>query len=290
MNNFYVYLYLDPRKPGTYVYGEHQFDYEPFYVGKGSNSRAYDHLKPGKSTNPILRNKVNKIKRVFSKPIIIIYKEMLLENVAFDLERALVKTIGRKDLKLGPLLNLTDAGEGNVGWIPSIKTRQKMKDSNKIRWSRPEEREVISNSIKELWKNDDYKKNVSASMKKSHNTKESKAKSREIQQQRWKDDNYREKRLNLINETEYRTKLSESIKKSWENDTNRKSRMSKWSKNYRVVNAKELRKNVLKTWKVNEIIIHDLPIWCKEHNINYNSFYYYLNKNKTYKGFTLSSF
>jgi len=31
---FYVYIYLDPRKPGRYVYGDYCFLYEPFYVWK----------------------------------------------------------------------------------------------------------------------------------------------------------------------------------------------------------------------------------------------------------------
>jgi len=34
MNKYYVYVYLDSRKPGKYKYGEYEFDYEPFYVGK----------------------------------------------------------------------------------------------------------------------------------------------------------------------------------------------------------------------------------------------------------------
>ena len=39
MNQFYTYVYLDPRKSGKYKYSEYKFDYEPFYVGKGCGNR-----------------------------------------------------------------------------------------------------------------------------------------------------------------------------------------------------------------------------------------------------------
>jgi hypothetical protein len=55
-NIYYVYVYLDPRKFGVFEYGSLKFDYEPFYVGKGTNKRMYAHLKTDK-TNPHKTNK-----------------------------------------------------------------------------------------------------------------------------------------------------------------------------------------------------------------------------------------
>ena len=45
MNNYYVYVYLDPRKQGIYKYDNFEFNYEPFYIGKGKNNRCNRHLK-----------------------------------------------------------------------------------------------------------------------------------------------------------------------------------------------------------------------------------------------------
>lgn len=41
----YVYIYLDPWKPGEYEYDQFKFEYEPFYVGMGSRSRDTSHLR-----------------------------------------------------------------------------------------------------------------------------------------------------------------------------------------------------------------------------------------------------
>ena len=125
-NIFYVYIYMDTRKPGKFVYGEFQFDFEPFYIGKGFSKRELDHLKIAKSyklakncQNGHIINKIRKILKLGFEPKIIKSKENLTEKEAFVLEKRLIKTIGRFDLKKGPLTNLTNGGDGLSGFILS---------------------------------------------------------------------------------------------------------------------------------------------------------------------------
>ena len=121
--NYYTYIYLDPTKPGSYQYGDYTFEYEPFYVGKGSNNQLYSHLNfaTGCSTNaPINKHKHYKIKNILQenlKPIIFKVRENLFEQEAFELEIWLIWAIGRRDLGLGVLTNLTHGGEGLSGKI-----------------------------------------------------------------------------------------------------------------------------------------------------------------------------
>lgn len=111
MNNYYVYIYLDPRKCGIFRYENFIFDNEPFYIGKGTKNRHLKHLHYSSRDKNLLKiNKIKKIKQLNIEPIIVIYKNELSEYDAYTLESEMIKTIGRLDIKTGPLTNLIDGG------------------------------------------------------------------------------------------------------------------------------------------------------------------------------------
>lgn len=116
-NRFYVYVYLDPRKPGDFNYDEYHFDYEPIYIGKGSNNKQHlRHLREAKN-NRIVKNSIKfyKIKHILQlglEPIIFKLHENITEEQSFELEKKLIQTLGRISIKSGPLTNLNDGGNG----------------------------------------------------------------------------------------------------------------------------------------------------------------------------------
>lgn len=120
-NNYYVYVYLDLLKPGIFNYQNINFDFEPFYIGKGKNSRNTNHLtncfnKTNKlAYRRIFYKKLRKMLDLNNKPNIIIYKNNLTEIEAFNLEIELITKIGRRPYKEGPLCNNSTGGEGTSG-------------------------------------------------------------------------------------------------------------------------------------------------------------------------------
>ncbi len=124
--NHYVYVLLDTRKPGVYQFGSHNFDHEPFYVGKGKGRRWKEH------TAEALRVKVgshkdNKIRKIIAEtgglPGVAIVAENLEEAEAFSLECSTIALIGRADQGNGPLTNKSDGGEGQTGYVHTEATK-----------------------------------------------------------------------------------------------------------------------------------------------------------------------
>ncbi len=183
MNQYYVYVYLDPRKKGNYEYKWFNFDYEPFYIGKGKGKRSVQHLKNYDLKNCGNKHKTNKIKKLLNEglqPLILNIRNNLTHSSSCRLEKLLIKTIGRYDLKKGPLVNMTDGGEGTYNRKCSDYTKNIMsnKMKGKIAWNKGLTKET-DNRVKEYAdKNignkysDDSKAKMSKSAKKRANTKE----------------------------------------------------------------------------------------------------------------------
>ena len=107
--DYYIYRHLKPCG-------------EVFYIGIGSlENRAYSTLGRNNFWKKVIEKYPN-------------YEVQVLKNNlewkdACDLEVILISYYGRRDLKTGTLVNLTDGGDGQVN--PSEDTRKKMRDAKK---------------------------------------------------------------------------------------------------------------------------------------------------------------
>ena len=128
---YYVYAYLDPRKPINLVVDELTFNFEPFYIGKGKKDRLMTHLTDTRSGNFLKRQKIERIKLAGYSPIIIKLAEHLSEDDALSLEKRLISSIGTKwrikEIPSGPLCNMTSGGEG---YSLSEEQKQKLREQN----------------------------------------------------------------------------------------------------------------------------------------------------------------
>jgi hypothetical protein len=126
---FYVYVYLDPRKPGKYVYDGVNvcFLYEPFYVGKGTGKRIKNHFKPTVLNDGTFKSNVfKKILEDSQRPIPLKLFNDINDQQSKDAEVKLIKEIGRIKLGTGPLTNLTDGGDGSYGFKHTEESRSKI--------------------------------------------------------------------------------------------------------------------------------------------------------------------
>jgi len=137
---YYVYIYLDPEKPGKFVYRFKgkilRTKYEPFYVGKGSGWRYTKSFYLNQIKNTFLEDRIRVIQQSkFLKPIVK-FKKNFSEKEAYKLEKILIEGIGRKITKEGPLVNLIEGRLGK-GIFPK-KIREKISSSGKKAWENSE--------------------------------------------------------------------------------------------------------------------------------------------------------
>lgn len=115
---FYVYVLLDPRKPGRYEYEgvDYIFDYEPFYVGKGSGDRSKKHkceCNLQRDRHNIKRNKIQKIMSsgFTDLPTAFVYTTSD-EHTAYEEEARIISILGKIIDQTGILTNILDGGAG----------------------------------------------------------------------------------------------------------------------------------------------------------------------------------
>ena len=120
---YYIYIYLNPLKPGKFNYQDLNFDFEPIYVGKGTGKRIHYHLTSCQNKNNkagyrrLFYQKLRKIIRLGHTPKVIVFKNYLTESESFEIEKELISKIGRRITKEGPLCNNSKGGEGPSGAV-----------------------------------------------------------------------------------------------------------------------------------------------------------------------------
>lgn len=88
----------------------------PFYIGIGdSEKRAY---------NKINRTRIWKNIAKKGYEVEILFEDLTWEQ-AIEKEKEFIALYGRRDLGLGPLVNLTDGGEGTIGYRHSDEVKEK---------------------------------------------------------------------------------------------------------------------------------------------------------------------
>ena len=103
---YYVYVYLDPNIEGEFEHMGYKFNHLPVYVGKGVGGRLKEH-KEGRSHNEDINYWVSQLKDRGQSPIIVKVESGLTSLNAHLVEGRLIKDIGRRDAKSGPLFNRT---------------------------------------------------------------------------------------------------------------------------------------------------------------------------------------
>ncbi len=147
---YYVYVYMDPRIPGKFIFSDLEFEFQPIYVGKGTKDRVKRHLFLYKERKTHFHNKLALIIKEGYQPSYKIVKENLSEEESFKEERRIISIIGRQD-NGGMLTNLTDGGDGQSGLKHKEESKTKISNSlkNNIEFQEYMKSEEFSKKISE---------------------------------------------------------------------------------------------------------------------------------------------
>lgn len=156
------------NKPIFYVY-VYWINDVPFYIGKGYGRRYKEHICSNKKTNTLLQRKIRKLTREEHKKDIKItfFIENVDEKMAFFWEGFLIRALGRRRDRNGPLCNLTWGGDRTTtGYKHSRSRRKKIRSASKVRWQDPKMRALIVSRMQHARKTGNIKREFSETAKK----------------------------------------------------------------------------------------------------------------------------
>jgi hypothetical protein len=154
---YYIYALLNTLKPGEYNYGEYKFEFEPFYIGKGTGKRIKTTLNK-RNQNYKKRQIASNIKKAGKCVLaVLLYDKLEDESIAYEIEKKVISIIGRSIINEGPLSNICKGGKYDKLVLDKIKmgikdrknseeTRLKISLANKGRIKTDEERQKLSTS------------------------------------------------------------------------------------------------------------------------------------------------
>jgi hypothetical protein len=189
---FYVYVYRDPRPTKNN---------QPVYVGKGTGDRDLSHWSRGSHNKPFqdfiahlkVRGLVAPCERILETPN---------EAEAFAREIEIIALYGRRDLKAGPLFNLTNGGEGVAG--------MRKTEAQKA---------VDSQFSKEHWQDPEYRAKIVAAQQAAQSTSEARANKSVASAEAWTKPEIRQKRQEGIKQARStdvsKAKTSAQAKAQW---------------------------------------------------------------------------
>lgn len=129
---------MDPTEPGLWEWEGIEFNYQPFYIGKGKNRRASTHLyearstfRKGEETTCRKKRKIIKILKLGLEPFIEKFIIGLTELEAYELEDQVVAHFGRRD-NGGLLLNYKDGGQADMKYCEESKEKMSKATANRV--------------------------------------------------------------------------------------------------------------------------------------------------------------
>ena len=223
---FYVYVYRDPRPTKNN---------QPVYVGKGTGDRDLSHWSRGSHNKPFqdfiahlkVRGLVAPCERVL---------ETESEAEAFAKEIELIALYGRRDLKKGPLFNLTDGGEGVAGMVRTAEQRAVDGKFSKEHWQDPAYREKVVSAQKAAqgtpearalksknstgdWAKPEVRNKRQTGIKRTRSSDASRSKTSAISKAQWSDPEYAAKQTannqEIANRAEVKAAKAAAAKALW---------------------------------------------------------------------------